>query len=168
MSKNFEFLKTSVYLSGPISGCIFRQCTSWRNYVTKELEKSPYLFKCFSPLRGKEMLHKIGVIEDKSVQSGNFTGMDKLKTTDQFIMTRDFYDTINCDAVFVNLLRTTRVSIGTVMEIAWAFERRKPIILCMELENIHDHPMIRASSPYIVPDLDSGIALLGLIFAKGK
>jgi nucleoside 2-deoxyribosyltransferase len=59
----------------------------------------------------------------------------------------------------------TRVSIGTVMEIAWAHAYGKPVVLVMEEGNVHDHPMIRECSPFIVHTLDEGIELVNAILA---
>ncbi len=87
------------------------------------------------------------------------------------IMTRDRFDTMDCDAVFANLLGATIVSIGTAMEIAWADMLRKPVILVMEASgNLHDHPMIREAAGYRVETVDEGItlanALLSIDFAR--
>ncbi len=42
------------------------------------------------------------------------------------------------------MLSAQKVSIGTVMEIAWAKAFQIPVIVIMEKEgNLHDHPMIR-------------------------
>jgi hypothetical protein len=35
-------------------------------------------------------------------------------------MTRDRFDATRCDVLLVNLLGAERVSIGTMMEVAWA------------------------------------------------
>jgi hypothetical protein len=131
----------------------------WRNYVTENLPE----FKCLSPLRGKSYLKDVGKIDDSTQKS---PGYRDFLASDQAIMARDSFDTLTCDAVFVNLLGATRVSIGTVMEIAWAWEKRKPIVICMESNNLHNHPMIRSSSPFVTTDLDSGIDLIKLIFDR--
>ena len=148
-----------IYLSGPISGLDWENCTGWRNYVTENLPG----FKCLSPLRGKSYLKDVGKIDDSAQKS---PGYRDFLASDQAIMTRDSFDTLTCDAVFVNLLGATGVSIGTVMEIAWAWEKRKPIVICMESNNLHNHPMIRSSSPFVTTDLDSGIDLIKLIFDR--
>lgn len=150
--------KPSLYLSGAISGLNWEESTIWRNYVAEALPE----FDCFSPLRGKSYLKKIQKIEGAP---GHLGGLSSVLSTKEGIMTRDTYDCYTCDGTFVNLLDAKRVSIGTVMEIAWMWEQRKPIILVMEPEgNLHDHPMIRAATPYVVDTLDAGIEIARIIF----
>ena len=59
--------------------------------------------------------------------------------------------------ILVNFLGATKVSIGSVMEIAWADYGRKPIILVMEEGNIHSHSMVNEVSPFVEKDLDKAI-----------
>lgn len=153
--------KPSLYLSGPISGLNWEDSTIWRNQVAAALPE----FDCFSPLRGKSYLKKLEKIEGAPGQLG-LGGVSSILSSVQGIMTRDSYDCYNCDGTFVNLLGTgTRVTIGTVMEIAWMWEQRKPIIIVMEEKgNIHDHPMIRAATPFFVTNLDDACDIARMIF----
>ncbi len=75
-------------------------------------------------------------------------------------MTRDHQDVITADVVLVNLLGACqRVTIGTVMEIAWAWDRQIPVVVMIEKQaNVHDHPMIREAIGFRVDNLDDGIA----------
>jgi nucleoside 2-deoxyribosyltransferase len=73
-------------------------------------------------------------------------------------MTRDRNDTIRSDALLVNLAGADRVSIGTVMEIAWADLKRIPIILVMTHRDlVHRHSMLLEAAGWVVPTLDEGI-----------
>ena len=149
--------KPSLYLSGPISGLNWEESTGWRDYVKDNLPE----FDCFSPLRGKSYLKKLHVIEGAPYYLG---GLAAAMSSEQGIMVRDSWDTLRCDGTFVNLLGTKRISIGTVMEIAWAWRDGKPIILVMEKDNPHYHPMITAATPFIVDTLDAGIELTRIMF----
>lgn len=151
--------RPSIYLSGPIAGTDYKECTSWRDYVSNELKE----FKCLDPMRGKSYLNNAGPISDDVTK--NTKGFKNYLASDQAIMTRDSWDSFNCSAMFVNFLNVKKVSIGTCMEIAWGFQRRIPMVVCMGKGNLHDHPMIRAASPFVVEDLDSGIKLIKIIFA---
>jgi hypothetical protein len=68
--------------------------------------------KCLSPLRGKEFL------KQERELKGSYA-MYPL-STDKGITFRDHWHVKRCDLVLANLAGATRVSIGTVMEIAWA------------------------------------------------
>ncbi len=121
-----------IYMAGPISGCEFDECTYWRNCFAGLMPES---VQCLSPMRGKNFLKEKGVIDGSYESEGPFA-------TRRGIMTRDFFDCTRADVVVANLLKTKTVSIGTCMEIAWAFQTRTPLIAIMEEENIHVHPMI--------------------------
>jgi hypothetical protein len=57
------------------------------------------------------------------------------------------------------------VSKGTIMELAWAFHLRKPVVVVMEDEgNLHDgHPMLLETYDFRVPTIDAGIDLARII-----
>jgi hypothetical protein len=63
-----------------------------------------------------------------------------------------------------------RVSIGTVMEFGWADGARKPIILVMDdVDNIHDHPMVRDVTGWRVNNLDAGLRIIEhILMPEGK
>lgn len=143
----------SIYLAGPITGLTFGACTDWREYVKTKLMGS--CIECFSPMRGKEYLKNEEYIKSSYK---NIT-----TSTQKGIMTRDRFDTTQCDILVVNLLEAQKVSIGTVMEIAWADMLRKPIILIMEKDNIHDHPMLNEAAGFTVNNLDEAVDLIKII-----
>jgi hypothetical protein len=142
-----------VYLSGPISGCTFGECTDWREYASRAF---PAHIQGISPLRAKRFLEEKGII-DKSYE-------DFVLGTSRGINTRDHFDTLRASAVLVNLLGclktdNPRVSIGTVGEMAWAWDHRVPIICAIEPDglNVHEHPMLNEWIDYRVTSLDEAI-----------
>ena len=138
-----------VYLAGPISGLTYDGAQSWRKVVTDTLAPD---ITCYSPLRQKHYLRSEGTLEQ------SYTCHEL--STDRGIMTRDHWDCMTSDVVFANLLGATRISIGTVMELAWAFAYRKPLIVVMEPENnAHEHPMIREALGYRVDSLERGVEI---------
>jgi nucleoside 2-deoxyribosyltransferase len=137
----------TVYLAGPITGCSFNGCTDWRNSVIERL--AIYNIHGLSPMRAKDYLS-----QEKKI-TGSYE--DKVMSCARGIMTRDRFDTMRCDVLLVNFLGAEKVSIGTVMEIAWADANRTPIICAIEDSNIHDHPMIREAVGFRVPTLDEAI-----------
>src|SRR5688572_5234242 len=124
----------TVYLAGPITGLSYGGCVEWRDYAIEELKK--FNIKGLSPMRNKEYL--------KNEQNISHSYESSVMSCSRGIFTRDRFDCLTCDLILVNLLGATKVSIGTVMEIAWADSRKTPIILVIEKENnIHEHAMIR-------------------------
>ena len=140
----------SVYLAGPITGTSYGECTNWREDAINWLAPD---INGFSPMRSKDYL-----LSETSVGDSY---EDTIMSSQRGIFARDSYDCKRCDAILVNLLGAERVSIGTVMEIAWAWSYRNPIVLIMEEEgNLHDHSMIREACPLTVRTLDEGIHVL--------
>lgn len=139
-----------VYLAGPITGLNYDGCTEWRQYV---IDRLPEEIKGLSPLRAKAHLKDVGILD------GSYG--DHVLSTQRGIYARDRFDCTRADAILVNLLGAERVSVGTVMEIAWAADNNIPAILIMEREgNLHDHPMVREACPFIVDTVDAGIDVL--------
>lgn len=140
-----EFL---LYCAGPITGVSYDKSTDWREYVASRL---PAHIKAVSPMRGKKYLASEKNVKDSyeehplSCQKG--------------ITCRDRMDVMRCDMVLVNFLGANMVSIGSVMEIAWADAWRKPIVLVIEKNNVHSHAMLREVSGFIVSHLDDAIAI---------
>jgi nucleoside 2-deoxyribosyltransferase len=110
------------------------------------------------PMRGKDYLAK-----EQSI--GN--DYDSPLSCSRGIMTRDHWDCTRCDILLVNFLGSARVSIGTCMEIAWAYDNQIPIICVIEESgNPHDHAMIREAIGFRVATLDQGLMLARAILCQ--
>ncbi len=142
-----------VYLAGPITGCTYGDCTDWRDLVSARLDCAST--KCLSPMRGKAFL------QDETSVGNNYPNP---LACPRGIMTRDHWDATRCTVLLVNLLGATRVSIGTVMEIAWAWDHGIPVVAVMERDgNPHDHAMIQEAIGFRVETLDEGIQVVKAI-----
>jgi len=112
-------------------------------------------------MRAQEHLATVGVIEaEKDAGAWHVT------TTSRAIMSRDHYDCHRCDLVIANVSDMKHASIGTTMEIAWAFHSHKPVILIEASDGIHcRHPMIAEALLYrvdtVAEALDLAVAVLG-------
>ena len=149
----------TVYLAGPITGLSYDGATDWRDQAMQIFATAG--IDAYSPMRMKTYLLDETKISDSYESS--------VMSSQRGIYARDYYDCKTKDALFVNLLGTlrydvdTRVSIGTVMEIAWATAHQKPIVLVMEKEpgkNIHDHAMLREACPLWVDNLQEGYKMM--------
>jgi nucleoside 2-deoxyribosyltransferase len=142
---NKEFI---IFLSGPITGLSYEDSTQWRQDVQNKL---PANIIPLSPLRNKEHLKREKDILDH---------YDHILSTSKSITKMDYFDVKRSDIILVNLLNTKRVSIGTVMEVAWAYEMGKPIVIAMEDDNIHQHSMIRECADFILSDIDQALDIV--------
>jgi hypothetical protein len=138
--------KKALFLAGPLTGVSYNDALAWRKYVESKL---PADVIAFSALRGKGHVTNERVLKD--------TYPEHLLSTPQGTITRDRYDVSRCDALFVNFLNSDKVSIGTIMEMAWADARRIPIILAMEAGNVHDHAFVRQVAGFVTDNLDKAI-----------
>ncbi|WP_029083392.1 nucleoside 2-deoxyribosyltransferase [Bradyrhizobium sp. th.b2] len=125
-----------VYLAGPISGLNFEGATDWREYAKGELAQ--FGIKALSPLRFQEHMKAIGIFTDAAKET------ERLKSpmsTPKGLTIRDRWDAMRCDVLLVNLLAAPKVSIGTMLEIAWANSKDIPIVCAMEDAPAHtiDH-----------------------------
>jgi hypothetical protein len=141
-----------VYGGGPITGLTDKQYLGWRLYAKSEFEKEEIGF--FIPTRFEgPMGEKMGFLLDM------------------------FY-ILHSKTVFMNLLGSKNVTIGTMFEYGWEsvlktandlgliksldpkIDLDKTLITIIEQEeNPHIHSFVREASDYIFEDLDSGISL---------
>jgi len=148
--------KFKVYLAGAISGQSWGVSTDWRNDAVRLLDDySGGRIEGYSPLRAKDFLKSVDAIADSYA--------DHPLATSRGIMTRDHYDCQSADLVFVNLSGASKVSIGTVMEIAWAYAYRTPIIMVRDESGAHDHAMINEAVCYWADDVEDACALAAKI-----
>jgi len=146
---------TLVYMAGPITGCDYSGATEWREKIRFQLEA--YNIKALSPMRRKPYLKNV----KEFTHDGDAYKELSVLSSNRGIMTRDRWDAMRCDILLVNLLGAKKVSIGTVMEVAWADARRTPIVVVMENEgNPHEHGMIAEATGFRVRTLDEAVEII--------
>jgi len=140
-----------VYLAGPITGVSFDGATDWRDQFADGLNSGfgAGQIEALSPLRGK---HYLAGVDSIAASYENI-----VLSSARGITTRDYNDCKRADLIVVYLLGATKVSIGTVMEIAWAKAFQKPVVAIMEEGNLHDHPMINECVGFRVGSLAEAI-----------
>lgn len=142
------------YLAGPITGCTFEGASDWRDFARDRL--ATVGIAGMSPMRGKDYLlteTRLMDVYDKHVLSQG-----------RGIMTRDYNDCQRADVLIVNFVGADRVSIGTCMEIAWAYARKVPVIAIIEEKgNIHDHAMIREAIGFRVTTVEEAIQVADVV-----
>ena len=149
--------KFHVYLCGPITGLSFDECSVYYNRIAKLL---PKWIVPVSPMRGKGYLQGISVLGD--------TYEGTALASQRGIVSRDFFDVRRVDAVFANFLGAKRVSIGSVFELAWAFQLQKPVVLAMENSgNIHEHAFVREACAFRLPTLEAAVETLVRVVTPG-
>lgn len=149
-------MKHYIYLAGPISGLTFGEATDWRTDASVEIARALPHVVALSPLRNKTYFDRQHTMEDSYEQL--------LFSNQRAITVRDRFDCLRSDAILMNLLGAKKVSIGSMIELGWANEIKKPIVVVMEDDNIHNHAMVREIASWIVPTLDQGLEVIKGLF----
>lgn len=151
-----------VYLAGAIAGLSGAGATDWRIKAGECLWVRG--IESLDPLRAKAVLHTSPCI------SGKFRDYEHNGAffTSRGIMTRDFNDVKRCDALLVNLLDLQKPSLGTIIELGWAYALQKPAVVAIEKSgNPHDgHPMIHEAMPFRVETLEEAIHSVAVILGR--
>ncbi len=151
-----------VYLAGAIAGLSGSDATTWRHAACAYLADRN--IETLDPMRAKRAL---AAQERISTDFNDYAGRGVFFTS-RGIMTRDFNDVRRCDALLVNLRGLAKPSLGTIMELAWAYALQKPAVVVIEAEgNPHDnHPMIHEAMPFRVTTLEDGIDAVAVILSR--
>jgi nucleoside 2-deoxyribosyltransferase len=150
-----------VYLAGPIAGLTFDDCTDWREEAKKKFALHNVV--AMSPMRAKEYLQTEGVLDAKCEEYEEKYG--SVLSSTRGIITQDYWDCTTGHIILANFLDAERVSIGTVAEIAWAYQSRNPVVCVMEEKgNVHDHAFINEMVGFRVSTLDEGIETVLALF----
>lgn len=138
-----------IYLAGPISGQGYDAIMSHINTRKNALGK----YDVIHPMTGKE--HLRNEIDVKS------SGYDSPVSGDHAIYGRDNWMVKQSDIIYADLMTSgDRVSIGTMMEIAWGSLLGKHIIVTMPKDNIHRHAFVLEAANIIFEDNESAINYL--------
>jgi len=123
----------TVYLAGFIS-TDYPQTYEWRKKAY-QLLLGPY-FEILSPLRGKENL--------KAQTTDG--GITSTISTPRDIILRDYHDVKRSDVIIANLENygSPRPLLGTIYELAWSWEHKKPVVAVCSPENylMRKHPFV--------------------------
>jgi nucleoside 2-deoxyribosyltransferase len=128
--ENVTAAHKSLYLCGPINGCTDEECKDWRSYVTEAWQG-----RCIDPMvrdyRGREAEAYREIVE-----------LDKI-------------DVAEADIILVNY---DKPSVGTSMEILYAWERGKRIIVVCR-EDAVISPWLRYHSTHLAHSFDDALAI---------
>ncbi len=137
----------------------YGDASSWREKIVKEYLAIGNNVKFLNPLRGKGPYLKSLKYNDPAEDADV---MVKRKS----IVIQDCNDIRMSDAIVANFNGAEQVSIGTVFEIAIAYELKKPIITVMEDSNIHQHAFIKEASTFIVATTKEAALTLKTLFGE--
>ena len=136
-----------IYLAGFIHGAKIEQCIAWRKRIREHYDnwkgKERYPVCWLDPLNGKDLA---SITKDGLHSS----------CPPQAIVHRDYSSVMQADLIVANMdmFGENRVPIGTISELAWAWDHRKPIILIANEKQFIEHPFLKYFASWIVKDVD--------------
>jgi nucleoside 2-deoxyribosyltransferase len=139
-----------VYCCHPISGMSADEVFGYYEEVVRELEG--YGWEVLSPMHGKDVLRT-----EKKFRAADYRSP---VSTNHAIFNRDRWMVRQADVVFANLCGSKAVSIGTMMELAWAADTGRHVVLCMEEGNVHRHAFVLESADVVFETEAEALAYL--------
>lgn len=139
-----------IYLARPISGCSFEEVVGYYEATVQSLKG--YGYDVLYPMCGKNYLRN--EIQFKA------EGYGQPLSTNRAIVGRDRWMVRQSDIVLANLVGSKHVSIGTVSELAWAFDNKKHVIIVMEKDNVHRHAFVLEFADVIFETSDEAMQYL--------
>jgi nucleoside 2-deoxyribosyltransferase len=141
----------TVYLAGPITDCNNVEANDWRAVMSEELGR--WNIRGISPLRCEPLHGERYTLGTPDPRFG----------VPRAIASKNFLDVQMCDMTLCYLpkyINERRLSIGTIIELAWAHALRKPTILVSDYPFVIDHPVVQANAGWIVSTLDEGVDIV--------
>lgn len=140
-----------IYCASPITGKSGKEVVDYYKRTVNKLQG--YGYQVLFPMCAKSYL-----INEEKFKS---TGYDNPLSTDHAIIERDRWMVIQSDVVFVNFYNAkSRISIGSLMELAWAHDHGKHTVTIMQEKNIHRHAFVLESSDVVYTDEKSAFDYL--------
>ncbi len=133
-----------IYLAGPITGKSFDEVMS--RYKEKTAILVDFGYEVLSPMTAKGGL--------KGVSAFVSTGYSGPVANDHSIFERDQWMVSQADVVLADLSNATAISIGTMMELAWASYLGKHTVLVMGANNPHDHAFVKQAADVRLDDME--------------
>jgi nucleoside 2-deoxyribosyltransferase len=147
-----------IYLAGPISGKSYDEVVDLYRGKAELLRHYGYDVLC--PMTGKTHLRNELDLKAYGLN-------DHPTSTNHGIFERDKWMVSNCDIVLADLSNAeSRISIGTMMELAWAAAYGKHSVVVMQADNIHQHAFVLEAADMVFPDIEQAVAYLAEL-AKG-
>ena len=131
-----------IYLVHPISGLSYEGVMGYYDPTVAALRAAGYEVLC--PMHNKEYLKG-----ETNLRPEGYA--DTLASNGHSIFARDHWMVSQADIVYANLLGGNGISIGSLFEIAWAFEMGKHTVLAMynEVGSIYRHSFILEAADII-------------------
>lgn len=145
---------SKIYLAGPISGLTKDQSDGWRKEFETHLKFGTTIWPMYAEHFAKDLI------------LGDAAATTDLMASPRAVLHKDEFYVRSADIVVANFLGSTKVSIGTVIECAWAIILNKPLVLILTPDNIHRHCMLTEKAGWVLSNVkDAATVCNGLLGA---
>lgn len=145
-----------IYLVHPISGLSADDVFGYYERTAKDLTELGY--DVLTPVYAKQHL--------RCEKEFRATGYKSECSTNHALFTRDRWMVKQADIIYANFLLAKGVSIGSMMELAWASDSDKHVVVSMQEENIHQHAFVLEAASVIYDEHDKAMAYLKNLVQK--
>jgi phage FluMu gp28-like protein len=124
-----------IYIGGRISGMSYEDCSRYFNDTKETLQNMGYFV--YSPMTAKASLRNETVLRATDYKSP--------VSTNHAIVERDRWCVEQADVFYLNLMATQEdrfVSIGGMMELAWAHQLGRHTVIALPENNVHRHAFV--------------------------
>lgn len=147
-----------IYLAGSITGLSYQEVVAAYQYKSNVLQKFGYEVLC--PMTGKQKLKNEKILSAMGYEDSPISKPHAIFERDKWMVTQS-------DIVFADLsMSGDRVSIGTVMELAWASLLNKHTVSVIPENNVHIHAFVVEATDVLFGDVASAMTYLTKL-AKG-
>lgn len=139
-----------IYTAGSISGKTPQE-------VEKYFTTLKVLFESFGYTVLNPMTAKGHLITEMAYRAADYRHPI---STNRAILSRDRWMVQQADIIYADLTNATHASIGTMFELAWAYDHHKHTIIVMDETNIHHHAFVLESVSIVFPQAKEAIDYL--------
>ena len=138
----------NIYLAGQISGLTKEEAFGWRDCLKDKLEYLPNV-RVLVP----ERADFVGGSGD-----GDASYLQEIdRQRGEEAAQKDFNAICCSNIVLFNLLYTRKISIGTLIEMGWAFTLGKYVLVVLQPGTVYDHSFVHWCASQIVDNLDEAL-----------
>lgn len=142
-----------IYIAGSISG-------KTREEVTKYFSETKALFEnwgftVFNPMTGKGHLRTEKIYQAKDYRHPI--------STNRAIIGRDRWMVGQVDIVYMNLASAEFASIGSMFELAWAYDMHKHIVAVIPQDNIHQHAFVLQAADIVFQNTEEALDYIEIL-----
>lgn len=139
-----------IYAAHPINGLSYQEVTDYYSHLIDDLHGFHHIIH---PMMGKDYLRTA-----KELRSVGYEGLPP--STNHAIKERDQWMVKKADIVFVDLTGAKGISIGCVMELAWADLLGKHTVVVLDKEGYHKHAFVLECADVLFDTHDEAIEYL--------